>query len=306
MGDIDLSCELGGVKLKNPVAGASGTFGYGLLYEKFYDLSSIGGFVTKGLSLKPRAGNPAPRICETPSGMLNAIGLQNIGLERFAEKKLPRLKDSGTAVIVNFFGENAGEYEEMARRLNELDGVDGLEMNISCPNVEKGGSSFGTDLAATAEVTRRCRAATSKPLIVKLTPNVTDITEFARACEAEGADGLSVINTLLGMAIDVNARRPVLANISGGLSGPAIKPVALRMVWSCYKAVGIPIFGIGGITSAEDVAEFLMAGAAAVQIGSMNFVEPDVCARIAGKLPALLERLGAKSVKELTGAAHRA
>lgn len=306
MSDIDLSCELGGVKLKNPVVGASGTFGYGLLYEKFYDLASIGGFVTKGLSLKPRAGNPAPRICETPSGMLNAIGLQNIGLERFASKKMPRLKEAGTAVIVNFFGDTAGEYAEMARRLDELEGIDGLEMNISCPNVEKGGSSFGTDLAATAEVTRKCRAATKKPLIVKLTPNVTDIAEFARACEAEGADGLSVINTLVGMAIDVRARRPILANLSGGLSGPAIKPVALRMVWSCYKAVEIPIFGIGGITSAEDVAEFLMAGATAVQIGSMNFVEPDVCARIARELPGLLESLGAKSARELTGAAHGA
>lgn len=303
--DINLSNTIAGIKLKNPVLAASGTFGYGLLYEDFFDVSLLGGFVTKGLSLKPKAGNPAPRICETPSGMLNAIGLQNIGFDKFADQKIPKLSGKETAVIVNFFGDTIGEYAQLAARLDEVSGVHGLEMNISCPNVEKGGSSFGKDLKTTEKVVRACRDSTSKPLIIKLTPDVADIAEFAKACEANGADGLSVINTVPGMAIDIRTRKPILANITGGLSGPAIKPIALRMVWQCYTAVNIPIFGIGGIAFAEDIVEFALAGASAVQIGTMNFVDPSICAKLIDDLKVLLEELGAGGYKELIGAAHR-
>ncbi|MDH5637196.1 MAG: dihydroorotate dehydrogenase [Nitrospinota bacterium] len=303
---MDISVDFSGIKLKNPVVGASGTFGYGLTYEKFFDLSLIGGFCTKGLSLQSRAGNPIPRICETPSGMLNAIGLQNVGLDKFTSKKMPKLRKIDTAVIANFFGETVEEYTELAAKLDAIDGVHGLEMNISCPNVEKGGAAFGTDIKTTEAVVKACRSVVkNKPLIVKLSPNVTDISEFARVCEASGADGLSVINTLVGMVIDITKRKPVLANGAGGLSGPAIRPVAVRMVWQCYKAVKIPIFGIGGIASARDVVEFIMAGATAVQVGTMNFVSPGIIPQLAEELPELLRRLGADSVTELVGAAHR-
>ncbi|MDH5509728.1 MAG: dihydroorotate dehydrogenase [Nitrospinota bacterium] len=302
---MDIAVDYAGIKLKNPIVGASGTFGYGLTYEKFFDLSLIGGFCTKGLSLKPRAGNPTPRICETPSGMLNAIGLQNVGLDKFTSQKIPKLRKIDTAVIANFFGETVEEYIELAGKLDAIDGVHGLEMNISCPNVEKGGAAFGTEIKTTETVVKACRAVVkNKPLIVKLSPNVTDISEFARVCEASGADGLSVINTLVGMAIDIYRRKPVLANVTGGLSGPAIRPVAVRMVWQCYKAVRIPLFGIGGIASGRDVVEFIMAGATAVQVGTMNFVSPDIVPRLAAELPELLSKLGAGSVAELVGAAH--
>ncbi len=304
MSEVDLRVNFAGISLKNPIVGASGTFGYGKLYEQFYDLSIIGGFVTKGLSLKPRPGNPIPRICETPAGMLNAIGLQNIGLEKFINRKLAGLESVDTAVIVNFFGETVDEYVQMAVKLDKLDGVSGLEINISCPNVTKGGASFGTDIDTTGEVVSLCREATSKPLIVKLSPNVTDITRFARVCQDNGADGLSVINTLTGTAIDIAARKPVLANITGGLSGPAIKPVALRMVYECYRAVSIPIFGIGGISFARDVVEFIMAGASAVQVGTMNFVNPHILPELVSDLPELLASLKVNSVKEIVGAAH--
>ncbi|VAX23567.1 Dihydroorotate dehydrogenase (NAD(+)), catalytic subunit [hydrothermal vent metagenome] len=312
--DISLANTVAGIELKNPVLAASGTFGYGLLYEKFFDVSLLGGFVTKGLSLKPKAGNPAPRICETPSGMLNAIGLQNIGFDKFADQKLPKLSKTDTSVIVNFFGDTIDEYAQMAERLDDTAGVHGLEMNISCPNVEKGGSAFGKDLKITEKVVRVCRDVTSKPLIIKLTPDVGDIAEFARVCEANGADGISVINTVPGMAIDIRSRKPVLANITGGLSGPAIKPIAMRMVWQCYEAVNIPIFGIGGIASAEDIVEFMLAGASAVQIGTMNFVDPSICAKLIDDLKVLLKELVAFEAyeanvtggyKELIGAAHR-
>jgi len=288
------------------VLGASGTFGYGLLYEEFLDLARLGGFATKGLSLKPRPGNPTPRICETPSGMLNAIGLQNIGFEKFVSQKMPKLRKIDTAVLVNFFGDTVDDYAELAGRLDGIGGVHGLEMNISCPNLERGGAIFGADLSITGEVVRRCRAATKKPLIVKLSPNVADIAGFARTCEDAGADGLSVINTLLGMAIDIRERKPVLANLTGGLSGPAIKPVALRMVWRCHEAVKIPIFGIGGIATAQDVVEFLLAGASAVQVGTMNFVNPALCQELADELPGLLAELGVADYRELIGAAHTA
>ena len=302
---VNLSTTVAGIKLKNPILGASGTFGYGLAYQDFYPLETLGGFVTKGLSLNPKVGNPPPRICETPAGMLNAIGLQNIGLEKFVDKKLPKLAGIDTAVIVNFFGATVDEYAEMAGKLDDVEGVSALEMNISCPNVKEGGIAFGVDPEETAKVVKACREATKLPLIVKLSPNVTNITQFAKVCQEEGADAISVINTLLGMAIDIHDKKPVLANITGGLSGPAIKPVALRMVWECYKAVSIPIFGIGGITSAEDVAEFLMAGASAVQIGSHNFVEPDICGKLPRELVTLLETMGVEEVRELVGAAHQ-
>lgn len=304
MSGAELSVTVAGIKLKNPLLGASGTFGYGLTYEKFYNLSLLGGFVTKGLSQHPRKGNPPPRVAETAAGMLNAIGLQNLGVDRFIVKKMPRLRQIDTAVVVNFFGETVSEYAELAARLDALEGVAALEMNISCPNVERGGAAFGTDCKMTEQVVTACRKATKKPLIVKLSPNVTDITMFARAAEHCGADALSVINTLLGMAIDIKTRRPVLANVTGGLSGPAIKPVALRAVWQCYKAVKIPIFGIGGIASAADVVEFALAGAAAVQVGTMNFVEPDILPRLVRDVGALLDEMGVKRFAELKGAAH--
>ncbi len=304
MSGIDLACNVAGVQMKNPILAASGTFGYGLLYEKFYDVSLLGGFVSKGLSLKPTAGGPVPRICETPSGMLNAIGLQNVGLDNFVNKKLPKLTQRDTAIIVNFFGETIGEYAELAGRLGDVDGIDGLEMNISCPNIDKGGAAFGTDVNITAEVVRACRDACKKPLIVKLSPNVTDIAEFARVCEDNGADGLSLINTLLGMAIDINTGKPMLARSMGGLSGPAIKPVALRMVWQCYKAVKIPIFGMGGIACVDDVVEFMMAGASAVQVGTMNFVDPTIGATLVEQLPVKLSALGFANLSDVIGVAH--
>ncbi len=300
-----LTTDFAGIRLKNPIVGASGTFGYGLLYEDFYKVDRLGGFCSKGLSLLPKAGNPTPRIAETPAGMLNAIGLQNIGLDLFVTKKMPKLRRRDTAVIVNFFGATVEEYAELAARLDEVDGVHGLEMNISCPNVKEGGIAFGSDLALTRKVVAACRASTKLPLIVKLSPNVTDITQYAKVCEEEGADGLSVINTLLGMAIDIKTAKPVLANITGGLSGPAIKPVALRMVWQCYRAVDIPIFGLGGIASASDVVEFLMAGATAVQIGTHNFVDPTIGGRLPDQVAALLGELGYASASEAVGVAHR-
>lgn len=302
---INLSVDFAGIALKNPIVGASGTFGYGLLYDGFYPVEKLGGFCSKGLSLKPKAGNPTPRIAETPAGMLNAIGLQNIGLEMFVKKKMPKLRERDTAVIVNFFGNTVEEYAELAARLDEVDGVDGLEMNISCPNVKEGGIAFGSDLDLTRRVVAACREATKLPLIVKLSPNVTDITRYAKVCEEEGADGLAVINTLLGMAIDIWAKRPVLANVTGGLSGPAIKPVALRMVWQCHHAVKIPIFGLGGIANATDVVEFLMAGATAVQVGTHNFVDPAVGGRLSEEVASLIGELGFASVAEVVGAAHR-
>lgn len=304
MTDTNLEVRFGEIRLKNPVVAASGTFGYGLTYSKFYDVSTLGGFVTKGLSLKPKPGNPPPRICETPAGMLNAIGLQNIGLDKFVSQKIPVLRGVDTAIIVNFFGNTVEEYAEMSARLSEIPEVTALEMNISCPNVREGGIVFGSDVRLTSRVVSACRKTAKKPLIVKLSPNVTDITEFARACEAEGADGLSVINTLVGMAIDIDARKPVLSNVTGGLSGPAIKPIALRMVWQCYKTVKIPIFGIGGISSPEDVIEFMMAGAAAVQIGSMNFVDPHIGKKLVEALPSVLNRIGERNVSGIIGAAH--
>ena len=271
---MDLSIKLGSLCLNNPVIAASGTFGYGLEYSSLVDLNALGGFSTKGLSLKPKVGNPVPRVIETSSGMLNAIGLENIGLEAFLSEKLPQLKNFNTRIIVNFFGDTTQEYAAMARALSDVERLDALEMNVSCPNVEKGGLQFSSDTEVLTEVVSSVRKATEKFLIVKLSPNVTDITLLAKAAENAGADAISVCNTFVGMSIDLKTRKPHLANRTGGLSGPAIKPLALNLVYQTVRAVQIPVIGIGGISSGEDAVEFLLAGAKAVQIGTANFIDP--------------------------------
>jgi dihydroorotate dehydrogenase (NAD+) catalytic subunit len=270
----DLSVEVAGIKMINPIMPASGTFGYGEEYTPFLDLDKIGAMVTKGLSLNPKAGNAMPRIAETTSGMLNAIGLQNVGIDAFIRDKVPFLNRFNTPVIVNFFGNTLEEYGEVAARLNDIDGIAGVELNISCPNVKAGGIVFGTDPSAASEVVTLVRSRLNKPLIVKLTPNVTDITVVARAVEEAGADAICCINTLTGMSIDIRTRKPRLANITGGLSGPAIRPVAVRMVHQVVQNVKIPVIGVGGIVNAMDALEFLIAGATAVQVGTANFVDP--------------------------------
>ena len=271
---MDLSVKLGSLCLNNPVIAASGTFGYGLEYGSLIDLNALGGFSTKGLSLKPKVGNPVPRVIETSSGMLNAIGLENIGLEAFLSEKLPQLKNFNTRIIVNFFGDTTPEYVEMAQALSDVERVDALEMNVSCPNVEKGGLQFSSDPEVLMDVVSSVRKVTQKFLIVKLSPNVTDITLLAKAAESAGADALSVCNTFVGMSIDLKTRKHHLANKTGGLSGPAIKPLALNLVYQTARAVQIPVIGIGGIASGEDAVEFLLAGAKAVQIGTANFIDP--------------------------------
>lgn len=298
----DLSVTVAGISLRNPVMTASGTFGYGEEFAEYVDMEKIGAIVTKGLSIRPKAGNPMPRIVETPGGMLNAIGLQNVGIDAFVREKLPYLRTLSTPVIVNFFGNTVEEYAALAERLDTIPEVAGVEVNISCPNVKHGGIVFGTDPKSAYTVVRAVREATIKPLIVKLSPNVTDIVEMASACEEADADALSLINTITGMAIDLKSRRPALANVTGGLSGPAIKPVALRMVWQVSRAVKLPVIGIGGIASATDVLEFLLAGATAVQIGTANFMSPAASQRIAGDLEQYLLDNGINDVKELIGA----
>ena len=297
----DMSVEIAGIKLRNPVMTASGTFGYGEEFAEYMDLESIGAMITKGLSLKPKAGNNTPRIVETPGGMLNAIGLQNVGIEAFIAKKLPFLRGVNTPVIVNLYGNSLEEYGELAARIDGIDEVAGIEVNISCPNVKQGGIVFGTDPAAARQVVELVRKSTSKPLIVKLSPNVTDIVVMAKACVDAGAEALSLINTLTGMAIDLNSRRPVLANITGGLSGPAIKPVALRMVWQVAKAVKVPLIGIGGIMSATDALEFILAGATAVQVGTANFLAPGASQEIAAGMEQWLAENRVGSLRELVG-----
>jgi len=298
----DMTVNLAGMQLRNPVMTASGTFGYGQEFAEYVDLETIGAFVTKGLSLKPRAGNPTPRIVETPGGMLNAIGLQNVGIDAFIQKKVPFLRSVNTPAIANFFGNTIDEYAELAGRLDQIPEVAGLEVNISCPNVKQGGIVFGTDPECAASVVKACRAVTNKPLIVKLSPNVTDVVAMAKACEDAGADCLSLINTLTGMAIDLNRRRPVLANITGGFSGPAIKPIALRMVWQVAKAVKVPIIGIGGIMSATDALEFILAGATAIQVGTASFINPGAAQQIAVEMEAWLAENGVADIKSLIGA----
>lgn len=273
---VDLSVQIGSLQLKNPIMTASGTFGYGEEFSPFVDCGDLGAIVVKGISVAPRPGNPPPRIVETEAGMLNAIGLQNGGIERFIDSKIPMLRKLDATVIVNVLGDSVADYAELARRLEPLPEVAGIEVNISCPNVKKGGVAFGTVPEMAARVTRAVKEHSSKTVIVKLSPNVTDITVIARAVAEAGADAVSLINTLIGMAIDVDSRRPKLANVIGGLSGPAIKPVALRMVYQVAQAVDIPVIGIGGISSLNDVLEFLIAGATAVQIGTANFVNPAV------------------------------
>lgn len=302
---MDLAVTLPGprpIRLKNPVLAASGTFGSGLEYTGFGDLADLGGISVKGISLRPRAGNSSPRIAETAAGMLNSIGLQNDGVEAFIEKKLPFLPWRETAVIANIYASSPEEFKELAGCLNDVEGVAALEVNVSCPNVAAGGAQFGSDPALCGEAVRAVRAgAPDKHVMVKLSPNVTDIAVIARAAEAAGADSISCINTLTGMAINAQTRRPCLANIIGGLSGPAIKPVALRCVWQTAKAVGIPVIGLGGIASCMDIAEFLLAGAYAVQIGTANFMRPDAIFRLVRELPQTLKELGAASAAELTG-----
>jgi len=296
-----LSVNIAGIQLKNPVMTASGTFGYGEEFAPYLDLNKLGAVIVKGISLKPRQGNPPPRIVETAAGMLNSIGLQNVGVEVFVEKKLPFLRKFDTKVIVNFFGDSIDEYCEVAKVLDSAEGVAGLEMNISCPNKQEGWLEFGTNPEMTSRVVGAVRKSTKLPLIVKLSPNVTDITIIAKVAQDAGADALSLINTLSGMAVDVNTRRPKLGNIIGGLSGPAIKPVALKMVWQTAKAVRLPIIGIGGIMTAADAIEFMLVGASAVQVGTANFVDPQASIKILEGIGDYFKKNKIKSVKELVG-----
>ena len=298
----DLSVNIAGLQMKNPVMTASGTFGYGTEYADFVDLSRIGGIIVKGTTLHPRQGNPYPRLAETPSGMLNAVGLQNKGVDYFIEHIYPTIKDIDTNIIVNVSGSQVADYVATAERLNDLERIPAIELNISCPNVKQGGMAFGTSCASAAQVVEAVRKAYRKTLIVKLSPNVTDIAEIARAAEGAGADAVSLINTLLGMAIDARTRRPVLSTVTGGLSGPAVKPVALRMVWQVAQAVGIPVIGLGGIMTATDAVEFLLAGATAVQIGTANFIDPTVTVKVVEGIETYLEQNGFTSAKELVGA----
>lgn len=297
-----VTAALPGLTLKNPILTASGTFGYGLEFARYGNLASLGGMVVKGLSLKPRIGNPCPRIAETPCGMLNAIGLQNTGVEEFLKKKLPYLPWRETAVIANLYAQSAEEFAALADILSLEPGIAALEVNISCPNVRKGGAAFGQDPLAAAHVTEAVAAkARDKTVIVKLSPNVTDICVIAKAVESAGAQVVSCINTLTGMAVDLASRKPLLANVIGGLSGPAIKPVALRCVWQVSRAVSIPVIGLGGIASARDALEFILAGASAVQVGTANFIRPDAAFRIVEELPEVMRELGVSDLESFRG-----
>lgn len=298
----DLRVNIGALKLKNPVLTASGTFGYGEEFADFIDLTRLGGCIVKGTTLYPREGNPYPRMAETPMGMLNAVGLQNKGVHYFVEQIYPRLKDLNTNVIVNVSGSSVEDYSETAAIINELDIIPAIELNISCPNVKHGGMTFGVHPEAAAEVVSAVRMAYHKTLIVKLTPNVTDITEIAKAVEGAGADSVSLINTMLGMAIDAERRKPLLSTITGGLSGPCVKPVALRMVWQVAKAVKIPVVGLGGIMNATDAIEFMLAGATAVELGTANFIDPAITVKVVDGINEYLDRHGVKSVHEIIGA----
>ena len=291
-----------GLTIKNPVMTASGTFGYGLEYGDFIDLNRLGGVLVKGTTLHPRQGNPYPRMAETPSGMLNAVGLQNKGVDYFCEHIYPTISGYDTAMIVNVSGSQVEDYIATAEKINALERIPAIELNISCPNVKEGGMAFGVTCAGAASVVRAVRAVYDKTLIVKLSPNVTDITEIARAVEAEGADSISMINTLLGMAIDAEKRRPVLSTITGGLSGPAVKPIALRMVWQTAQTVKVPIIGMGGIASATDAIEFLLAGASAVEVGTYNFVDPSVTTQIVNGIEGYMRRHGFTDIQDLIGA----
>ncbi|MDE6436084.1 MAG: dihydroorotate dehydrogenase [Muribaculaceae bacterium] len=298
---VDLSVKLGDIELKNPVLTASGTFGFGTEYADFIDLSRLGGFIVKGTTREPRQGNPYPRMAETPMGMLNAVGLQNKGVEHFCTETWPEIKDAGSEVIVNVSGACIEDYVATAERLSALEGLRTIELNISCPNVKQGGMAFGTTCQGASSVVEAVRKAWPGHLMVKLSPNVTSIAEIAKAVEGAGADSVSLINTLLGMAIDVERRRPFLSTITGGLSGPAVKPVAVRMVWQVAKAVAIPVVGLGGICTAADALEFIMAGATAVQIGTANFLDPTVTIKVIEGLEEYCHRHGIASISELRG-----
>lgn len=299
---VDLKVNLGTIQLKNPVMTASGTFGYGTEYADFMDVSRIGGIVVKGTTLRDRQGNAYPRMAETPSGMLNAVGLQNKGVDYFVNHIYPEIKDVNTSIFVNVSGSTIEDYIETAAKINELDKIPGIELNISCPNVKEGGMAFGTSCLSAAQVVKVVRKVYSKELMVKLSPNVTSISEIAKAVEAEGADSVSLINTLLGMAIDADKRKPILSTVTGGLSGPAVKPVALCMVWQVAKSVKIPVVGMGGIMDARDAIEFLLAGASAVQIGTANFIDPTVSVKVLEGIETYLLQHNFSSVNEIIGA----
>ena len=303
---VNLKVSLAGVELKNPIIPASGTFGYGREYAELYDINILGSFSWKGTTGEKRLGNPQPRIAEMPGGMLNAVGLQNPGMDAVIAEEVPNIaKIFSGPVIANVGGFSLEEYAENCRKLSDVEQVKLLEVNISCPNVHAGGRNFGCDPKAAAAVTAAVKKATGKPVFMKLTPNVTDIVEIARACEDAGADGVCLINTLLGMRINLNTKRPVIANRTGGVSGPAVFPVALRMVWDVYEAVKIPIIGCGGVSCAEDAAEMMLAGATAVEVGAANLKDPFTCKKIVENLPGVCERLGVSNISELTGGAHK-
>ena len=297
---MNTEVNLAGIKMKNPITVASGTFGYGREFAEYIDLNKLGGIVTKGTSLKPRPGNKPPRVCETPAGMLNAIGLQNPGVEHFINEDLPWLKQFNTAIIVNACGSTVEDYVELCKILNKTD-IDGVELNLSCPNVKEGCLAFGTTYEGVKNVTSQVRKVLDKPLIVKLSPNVTDITQPAKAAQDAGADGVSLINTLLGMSIDINKRRLILANNTGGLSGPAIKPVAVRMVYQVSQAVDIPILGLGGIVTGDDVIEFMLAGATAVSIGTGNFISPEVSIDAVKGVESYMNKYGIEDINSIIG-----
>lgn len=301
---MDLSVKLPGLNLKNPIIPASGTFGFGREASKFYDLNILGGIAIKSATLEKRFGNPTPRIAETPSGMLNAIGLQNPGVDIIIRDELPWLKQFDTEIIANVAGACEEDYLEVVKKLNDSDVIKAFELNISCPNVKHGGIALGTTPELASNLTKLVKKVSKKPVYVKLSPNVTDIVSIAKAVEEAGADGLVMINTLLGMRLNLKTRKPVLANITGGLSGPCIKPVALRMIYQVYKEVNIPIIGVGGIETCEDVIEFLLAGASAVEIGTANLVDPFICKKIIEQLPETMRRYGFKSINEIIGGAH--
>ena len=297
----DLSSEVAGIQFRNPVLAASGTFGYGEEFSRFFDLSVLGGLCVKGTSSQPIEGNPPPRLFETPSGMLNSIGLQNVGVDAFIRDKMPFLRRAGTNVIVNVFGDSVDEYIEVVEKLNGCVGVAAYELNISCPNTKKGGIAFGASAATAEELTRAVKAQTKRPLIVKLSPNVTEIAEIAKAAETAGADALTVANTYLAMAIDIETFQPRIHTVTGGLSGPAIRPMTLRMVWQCARAVRIPIIGLGGITTGDDAVEYLLAGASLVQVGTANFRDPKACLRVIEGIGRFMRKKQMGSLRDLIG-----
>ena len=298
---VDLSTRLGDFALKNPILTASGTFGFGLEYADFIDLGRLGGFIVKGTTLEPREGNPYPRMAETPSGMLNAVGLQNKGVDHFIEKIYPQIAGCGSEVIVNVSGKSVADYAAVAEKLSALEGIHAIELNISCPNVKQGGMAFGTTCEGAASVVEAVRKAWPRHLMVKLSPNVTSITDIAKAVEAAGADSVSLINTLLGMAVDIERRRPVLSTVTGGLSGPAVKPVAVRMVWQVAHAVSIPVVGLGGIVNERDAIEFLMAGASAIQVGTANFINPAATVNILDGITTWCDSHGVERISDIIG-----